>query len=235
MNYRKRDAKNDYDLFDSAIPCQMTARKILAKIIKTKICKNPVSRVLELGCGTGLASLEILKKNRNIELIAVDDDLEVIKIAQGKLNKCQFFVKDALKFLENSRSESFDVIASSFVLHNFTKAKRKVLIAEIFRALKPSSLFITADKIVSDEIGECEVEFSKQTNLFCKHLNQIGRSELKRQWLAHYQRDNRPNRIMIKGEFTRILKQNGFEKIEELCHKNMHRVISALKPKEELL
>src|SRR3989344_2720143 len=105
---KKRFAGNfgeDYTLFSKAYPhFHELQEKVAKEILKTSQGKQNYE-VLEIGCGPGPTTLEILKLCPNVTLTAVDSESQLIEQAKQNLNeylsRIEFFTMDALSFLKN--------------------------------------------------------------------------------------------------------------------------------------
>ena len=99
----------------------------------TKSLKNGM-KVLEIGCGTGCLSIEIIKTP--VKLTAIDISPELIKVASNNItnSSVQFSVENAyhMSFCDNC----FDGVIGSSVLHHLDIDKS---IKEIYRVLKNGS------------------------------------------------------------------------------------------------
>ena len=97
---------------------------------------NKSQNVLEVGCGTGLFTAELVKANNKI--IAIDVSKDLIEIAQKRVgDKVSFLLRDAGKtsFPDNY----FDFIVGSSILHHLDAGPA---IKEFYRILKPGGKFM---------------------------------------------------------------------------------------------
>lgn len=107
--------------------------KQVDSILKTRDIK-----ILEIGCGTGTYTLEIIKQMPKSKIFAIDISEEMIKIAQKKVSM-QKNVKYKVTSAYNTGFEdsSIDVVCGFYTLHHLDfEAVRK----EIFRVLKRGGL-----------------------------------------------------------------------------------------------
>ena len=89
------------------------------KLIKENIHKN--SRILELGCGTGI-NIERIKNMKFKEYVGYDFSESMLDIAKkkfGKISNVKLIEKDITKVDDNK--EKFDLIISSFVISHLSK------------------------------------------------------------------------------------------------------------------
>ena len=87
--------------------------------IGSRIPKNKVKVILDVGCGTGRFSVP-LSNYFNSKLIGLDPSKDMLAIAKlnQKLDKVKYYVGDALKIpVEN---EKVDLIFMSMVYHHYS-------------------------------------------------------------------------------------------------------------------
>jgi len=173
--------------------------------------------VLELGCGTGITTELILKSRNDIKITTIDISKEMIEFASQTLSSfpnVNFIYSDALEFVTNEQSNSFDIIVSAYTIHNLTDKYRQKLYTEILRTLKPNGLFINADKFVSDD-KEKQIEGLKyRLGTYVDTLIRIEKFELLKEWVTHYIDDQKPEKLLKFDETQNELKQIGFEKVD---------------------
>jgi len=133
----------------------------ISELLTSKIPPESKGRLLDIGCGSGVLSVEIALKYPDLQIDAVDywggswgyskESCENL----AKENK----VNDKITFLKASASslpfpnETFDIIISNMVFHEVadTKDKRDV-IKEAIRTLKKEGLFIFQDQFKTQAI-----------------------------------------------------------------------------------
>ena len=98
---------------------------------------KPGLKTLEIGCGTGEFTRDLLKYELN--LFATDLSFSMLKKAIGKIGKTKnliFFLSDIEQL--PIRSDTFDAVIGNSILHH---VKIEVALREIFRALKRGGRF----------------------------------------------------------------------------------------------
>ena len=123
--------------------------------------KAPGSRILDLGCGTGL---ELRYYYEMVPTAAVTG----IDLAPGMLEALRKkFPEKALTLIQGSyfdvpfQENAFDAAVSVESLHHFTKEEKIPLYAKLRRALKPGGFFILTDYFA----GSDEEEQSRREEL----------------------------------------------------------------------
>lgn len=102
--------------------------------------KNP-KKVLEIGCGTGNHTVELLKKD--IQLVALDTDKKMLHIAQEKLRSYSN-IKLLHTSVEDLTEKEFDLSLAMFnvVTYIQTFPELQSFFESISRSLSPNALFI---------------------------------------------------------------------------------------------
>lgn len=94
---------------------------------------QPGERILDLGCGDGVLSLELAKFG--CKIIGIDSSPEMIRAAKGLGLKAYIMDGHALPF-----KNEFDAVFSNAALHWMKEPER--VIACVWRALKPAGRFV---------------------------------------------------------------------------------------------
>ncbi|NJK86317.1 MAG: class I SAM-dependent methyltransferase [Bacteroidales bacterium] len=106
-------------------------------------------QVLELGCGTGYFTRELVKTGASITAIDISPDL----LEEAKKNvteKNARFIQDNA-YAMNFESNSFNTVVGSSVLHHLELSKA---LPEIYRVLKPGGkLFFTEPNMMNPQIA----------------------------------------------------------------------------------
>lgn len=220
----------EYDLVKLAIPHHDEFQVQVGIELKKRFDKETSINILEIGSGTGITTLEILKTFPDAKIVSVDVEDFMIKQAQEKNfpEKVQFVVADALSFLRNSKKESFDVVVSAYTLHNIEVSIRDQILAGVYQVLKPQGVFINADKIASDDLVEHKNNLDWQIKKF-SDFELHGLVQLKKEWTEHYLSDNQDNLKIVESIFKKKLSVEGFQAIQTTYRKRLEAVIVAIR------
>lgn len=96
-------------------------------------------RVLDLGCGTATLTILIKEVHPESEVVGLDADQEVLRIARDKAARAEVDITldrgmaFALPYLDNV----FDRVLSSLVFHHLTRDNKVRTLREVFRVLRP--------------------------------------------------------------------------------------------------
>ena len=230
-------AGEEYNLFKLACPHFEKLENILGEIIKEQFQdkNNSEIKVLEIGCGPGFTTLVILDSDERTKIVAVDNEPVMITQAKKILKefidnkRVQLVEDDALEFLKKQNSNSFDVFASGFTLHNLPKNFREKVIKEIYRVLKSGGIFVNADKYAIDKESEHKKSLEWQLRKFKEKYSQINRLDLIKEWTNHYLEDDKPNVIMKESDSINVMDEIGFRDIKLVFRKQMDAVLFAKK------
>jgi ubiquinone/menaquinone biosynthesis C-methylase UbiE len=155
---------------------------------------QPGMRVLDLGCGTGTLTILIKQTHPEAEVIGLDGDLAVLKIARSKANQAgvNITLDYGMAFQLPYPDNSFDRVLSSLVIHHLTTDNKQRAIQEIYRILRPG--------------GELHiVDFGKPKSIYARLIAPIMRR-------LEEAADN------IQGLLPEMMRNAGFQRVEEPAH-----------------
>lgn len=133
---------------DFYIPARKERFEIVVQLIADS--QREVSRVLDVGCGTGSLMLPILQKFPAAEIWGIDFDATLLTLAERRLAK---FGGSAKLVRADLRKKGwtdivggpFDAIVSATALHWFSPAQLAQLYKQFAGILKPGGIFLNAD------------------------------------------------------------------------------------------
>lgn len=137
---------------DILIPGRKDILTTIAQLTTMVVAEQP--RVLDLGCGFGNVTAEILKFKPHALVCMVDFSDEMIRIAseQFKNNADIKIIKHDLNngIPVSVVSERFDVVVSCFAMHHIEFTNRGRLYSDIGKVLRKGGLFINGDRFKGD-------------------------------------------------------------------------------------
>jgi len=119
---------------------------IYAKMLK-HVALKPNSKVLDVGCGTGTLLFILAQRyDTSIKFYGIDPSEDMIIIAEKK--SIEKYAHVTFSVGEGERlpydNQSFDYIVSSLTIHHLSHSKRREVVEEMHRVLKPGGqLFVT--------------------------------------------------------------------------------------------
>lgn len=226
-----------YDLLVLAIPYFKEFENSVGKTIKNRLSGSArkIINVLEIGCGTGKTTEIILKSCPKIKIVAVDNEPVMLKQAKSNLKnyirkgRVKLINKDALDFLKGLPDNSYDIFASALTLHNFNKAYRRKLLAEVYRTLRKGGFFVNADRYASDNKNKFKKALEWQIRQYKEKFSKIDRHDLIEEWIAHEKLDKKPSVIMKEKVSINQMKAIGFKNMKIIYRKTNHAILVAEK------
>ncbi len=114
---------------------------------------GPYQRMLDLGCGTGLAAEAM--RDRVEEIIGLDISSRMIDICEEKDIYEGLYCGEVEEFLEDNDEPPFDLITACDVLPYIGDVR--AMFAGVAAALTPKGVFSFSSEILSDQSGEYAV------------------------------------------------------------------------------
>jgi len=133
------------------------------------------SRVLDLGCGTGLELERYFRLNPSAKVVGIDIAPKMLNALKNK------FVDKELTLILGSyfdiafEIDAFDAVVSVESLHHFTKAEKMPLYHKIKNALKSNGYFLLTDYF---SLSDSDEEFQRNELLRLKKLQGLSDNEL---------------------------------------------------------
>ena len=173
------------------------------------------SRVLDLGCGTGLELLEYYKLNPTAHVVGVDLSQGMLDALKGKFSDKDITLICTSYFDVPLEEAYFDSAVSVESLHHFTKEEKVPLYVKLHKALKPDGYFILTDYFA---LSDKEEKLHRQTLISLKAEQGISDNEF-----YHYDTP-----LTVEHE-TAALKEAGFSSVEVLKNWGATYTIKAVK------
>jgi SAM-dependent methyltransferase len=98
----------------------------------------PGMRILDIGCGTGTLLVDAFQSEPTAILWGVDGDASILELAARKIARVRANAR-LVTGLANRlpfRSESFDRVFSTLMLHHLTHLEKNAALSEVFRVLR---------------------------------------------------------------------------------------------------
>ncbi|HEU5239853.1 MAG TPA: class I SAM-dependent methyltransferase [Pyrinomonadaceae bacterium] len=131
-----------YDPITKLMGLETARRKLL-----DQAALRPLSRVLEIGCGTGSFSILIKQIHADVDVIGLDPDPKALARAKRKTERAGVSIQfdrgfsDSLPYDEGT----FDYVFSSMMFHHLKIEEKEKTLREVHRVLKPGGLFAMLD------------------------------------------------------------------------------------------
>jgi tRNA (cmo5U34)-methyltransferase len=194
--WSSKDAVNRYQkVIDFIIPGRREILDTIAKLATD--FKQTDLKVLDIGCGDGAVTAEIVKINSNSSICMVDNSLEMILASrerfQGnpRIRVVQFDLNNGLP--PEIGDEKFDVVVSCFALHHVDLDRRVQLYKAIYQVLTKEAFFVNSDMFRGDSPQMNDWEFDNWVRWMVAKLKEhLGEEhtldEIKQRQLASFQK-----------------------------------------------
>ena len=117
--------------------------------MKNKRKKN----ILDLGCGDGIVSHELLKTNASVSATLLDGSSGMLEAAKVRLKDFKNVIFVQAGFQELLRKEvlhkNYGFIASSLAIHHLTMKEKKALFRKVYQHLCPGGCFVNIDCVLA--------------------------------------------------------------------------------------
>ncbi|CAM4100575.1 MULTISPECIES: carboxy-S-adenosyl-L-methionine synthase CmoA [Shewanella] len=118
-------------------------------------CVTPNSKIYDLGCSLGAATLSVRRRieGRGCEIIAVDNSESMVERCKQNLSA---YVSETPVDLICADIRDIEIQDASMVILNFTMQflapeDRQTLIAKIYQGLKPGGILVLSEKLVFED------------------------------------------------------------------------------------
>ena len=226
-----------YDTLKLICPLSIEMSRLVgAKVAEHSQHSQHKLSVVELGGGTGITTLAMLSASDAITILSVDNEPTMQNQAKQSLQtwaaqgRLAFSSQDALSALQGLATNSVDIVASAYTLHNFEHHYRQQVLAEIFRILKTGGHFINGDRYGLDNINQHTRTVQQEIAGYFKVLGNMNRLDLLEHWIIHLFNDESENHIMRETAAIDALAAIGFNNIVLSHRQEVNALVSATKP-----
>ena len=160
--------------------------------IASQIPQNKTVHILDVGCGTANLAIAIKKRSPKAEILGIDPDEKILKIAKEKIKKEKLDIKLIKAFAQKLpfKKQSFDYVVSSFAVHHIPPNLKDQAFLEMYRVLRSGGTILIID------IGEPKNLLAKITGTVFSLIESVG-----------------PN---LRGFIPKALKEVGFYNVKEV-------------------
>ncbi len=164
------------------IPGHEDLHKEIENFVTDYTKSNKISRVADLGIGTGLTSERILKLTPDAELIAIDFSDQMIEGAKKRL--ASYNVKYRFgDYSEINFGENFDIVTSVIGIHHQNTGGKKKVFKKVYDSLKKGGVFMFGDLVTYRDKEEAAYNDAKHYALMVKNAED---EKSLREWAYHH-------------------------------------------------
>lgn len=226
----------EYEMLQLICPLATEMSRIVGHSVSQFPSQAQPLSIVELGGGTGITTLALLTAREDSHVLSVDNEPNMQNQAKQNLNnwngqgRLVFSGLDALAALKALASESVDIVASAYTLHNFLNSYRQEVIAEIYRVLIPGGQFINGDRYALDGVSQHTRMIQNEVAGYFKVFTNINRLDLLEHWLVHLFSDESENHVMREATALQQLEDSGFIRIQLSHRTEVNALVTAIKP-----
>ena len=153
-HWAQKDFSNQYlEESDVYIVERRRLFEILKSFYKYFLGNKKNNKVMDLGCGDGIITRELLKVDESISATLVDGSQEMLNKAKEKLSgfKGINYVKASFQELlhKDAKLSNFDFVVSSLAIHHLSMGEKKSLFEHIYLRLNNGGYFVNIDVVLS--------------------------------------------------------------------------------------
>ncbi|MFM8331727.1 MAG: class I SAM-dependent methyltransferase [Candidatus Methylumidiphilus sp.] len=225
----------EYEVLKCVCPAAAEMSRRVGEVVAGWRPGSPLA-VFEIGCGTGITTLALLLAGDAVSVTALDNEPAMLGqarrhladwVGQGRLHWVE---ADALSGLRALPDASVDVVASGYATHNFLQGYRDLVMAEVFRVLRPGGALVNGDRYALDDVIEHTRLTQQEVRGWFRAFADLGRADLLEQWVVHLFSDESEGRIMRLGASVDRLRDIGFEPVEVAFREGVNTLLIAHKP-----
>jgi len=227
----------EYEMLKLICPLATEMSRLVGEAVES-FCKetNQPQCVVELGGGTGITTLSLLLANVELSILSIDSEPTMQNQAQSSLKqwteegRLRFSGDDALTALRLMDTNSVNIVASAYTLHNFLDGYRHEVLTEIYRVLKPGGLFVNGDRYGLDDVSEHTKAIQHEIAGYFKVLTKLNKLDVLEHWIIHLFSDESENHVMRETVALEQMKAIGFSDINLSSRLEVNALVSGTKP-----
>lgn len=143
LKYRTTWLNSGYDIIVSI----SRLGKIFKREVLSVIELSGNERIVDIGCGTGVLMHEAGKRSAELEIVGIDPDPEMLKMAARKVSQ----LKNKIDLIRGFSTrialpdQSVDACFSTLTFHHLSRVQKQKTAAEAYRILKDGGRLVVAD------------------------------------------------------------------------------------------
>lgn len=107
-----------------------------------------VQNILDLGCGNGNVTEQLLKPHPNAKYTMLDASNEMLNICKARFKGHYINLIESFFNEYNFTANQFDIIAGGFSLHHCNSKEKQELFRKIYKSLKENGVFTVSDLMI---------------------------------------------------------------------------------------
>jgi tRNA (cmo5U34)-methyltransferase len=197
-------------------------RRRLLEILKSFygyfIGNKPKNNVLDLGCGDGIITHELLRIDNSIVATLIDGSEDMLNKAKDRLKDSENirFIKASFQEILNKKIalQNFDFIVSSLAIHHLTMKEKKALFRTIYSHLNVEGYFLNIDVILAPSDALEQWYLSLWRKWIAERKSILGIKGNSYDDIIQRYKDNRDNKPDTLDKQLKALKSIGFKDVD---------------------
>jgi len=182
------------------------------------LLKNKKKNILDLGCGDGIVSYELLKTEGAVSATLLDGSSGMLDAAKERLKGFENVVYVQAGFQELLRKEvlhkNYDFIASSLAIHHLTMKEKKALFRKIYQHLSPGGYFVNIDCVLAPSETLEQLYLSMWKEWIDEKKKSLGINGNYFDDIIRRYKDNKDNKPDTLDDQLKALKTTGFKEVD---------------------
>ena len=192
--------------------------EILKSFYRHFIGNKPKNNVLDLGCGDGIVTNELLKIDNSIVATLIDGSEDMLNKAAERLKgfKNTHILKASFQEIINKKIalQNFNFIVSSLAIHHLTMKEKKALFKTIYSHLNVRGYFLNIDVILAPSDALEQWYLSLWREWIAERKTILGIQDSSYDDIIQRYKDNRDNKPDTLDEQLKALKSVGFKDVD---------------------
>ncbi len=153
-NWASAEFGQEYiDNADICIVERRRSHRIVRSFYNHFLKDKPQRKILDLGCGDGIITHELLKAGDYLSATLLDGSADMLEKARDRLKdfKGVYFIRASFQEIltQDILRDNFDFIVSSLSIHHLTIEEKKLLFQKIYSCLTADGYFLNVDVILA--------------------------------------------------------------------------------------
>jgi tRNA (cmo5U34)-methyltransferase len=218
-NWARAEFSQEYiDNADIFIIERRRSHSIVKSFYKYFLKNKPHCRILDLGCGDGVVTHELLKAGNYLSATLVDASADMLGKAKERLQGFRgvSFVRASFQEIlaGNILQEYFDFTVSSLSIHHLAMDEKKILFQTVYSCLNVDGYFLNVDVVLAPTEGLEQWYMSLWQEWITEKKALHGIEGTQGDDIMRRYKDNTDNKPDTLDEQLNALKEAGFKEVD---------------------
>ncbi|WP_321495492.1 class I SAM-dependent methyltransferase [uncultured Desulfobacter sp.] len=175
--------------------------------------------ILDLGCGDGEISSNIIKQSNSCNFTLLDASEEMLSKAKERLgNSSIVYTHMSFEdyFEKNSEDSKYDIVVSANAIHHLDYIGKSEIFTQIYKELKLGGAFVNIDPVEPPSSYSEKIQFGIWKNSMNETIKKTGRNEEvgKYDHIPSKYKNNLENKPSGLWDQLKALEQSGFRDVD---------------------